>query len=55
MDLRGHVSSEIPSPQSELSMERLVKDVAELLDHLGCKSVHIAGIRPAGTSLSTLP
>jgi len=29
-------------------MDRLVKDVAELLDHVGCNSVHIAGSSAGG-------
>src|SRR6266436_4444862 len=40
MNLRGHGSSEIPSPDRELTLERLVEDVAELMDHLGCASAH---------------
>src|SRR6266700_3113947 len=31
MDLRGHGSSEIPSAGSDLTLERLVADVAELM------------------------
>jgi len=41
-DLRGHGQSEIPGPEN-LSLERLAQDVVELLDHLGCQSVHLAG------------
>jgi 3-oxoadipate enol-lactonase len=48
MDLRGHGSSEIPSPDRELTLERLVGDVAELMDHLGCASAHIVGNSAGG-------
>ena len=36
MDLRGHGESQVPPPEPPLSMDRLVQDVRELLDHLGC-------------------
>ena len=36
MDLRGHGSSEVPPADRELTLERLVRDVIELMDHLGC-------------------
>jgi 3-oxoadipate enol-lactonase len=48
MDLRGHGSSEIPPPQRELTLERLVADVAELMDHLGCTKAHIIGNSAGG-------
>jgi 3-oxoadipate enol-lactonase len=48
MDLRGHGSSEIPSADRELTLERLVKDVAELMDDLGCASAHIVGNSAGG-------
>ncbi len=41
-DLRGHGESEIPKPE-QLSLERLGLDVVELIDQLGCQSVHLAG------------
>jgi 3-oxoadipate enol-lactonase len=41
MDLRGHGSSEIPPADRELTLERLVQDVSELMDHLDCASAHI--------------
>jgi 3-oxoadipate enol-lactonase len=37
MDLRGHGESQVPPPEPPLSMDRLVQDVRELLDHLGCR------------------
>lgn len=48
MDLRGHGSSEVPSPDRELTLARLVEDVAELMDHLGCASAHIVGNSAGG-------
>src|SRR5436305_13171019 len=32
MDLRGHVSSEIPPADTELTLDRLVRDVIELME-----------------------
>ena len=48
MDLRGHGSSQIPPPDRELILERLVADVAELMDHLGCANAHIVGNSAGG-------
>ena len=48
MDLRGHGNSPVPSAGRELTLERLVRDVAELMDHLGCPSAHIAGNSAGG-------
>ncbi|MGC2202392.1 MAG: alpha/beta hydrolase [Stellaceae bacterium] len=48
MDLRGHGSSEIPPADRELTLERLVRDVRELMDHLGCASAHIVGNSAGG-------
>ena len=42
-DLRGHGESEVPGPTSALDFDRLVADVIELIDHLGCERVHLAG------------
>ena len=42
-DIRGHGESEVPGPTSALDMDRLVADVIELIDHLGCERVHLAG------------
>jgi pimeloyl-ACP methyl ester carboxylesterase len=41
MDLRGHGSSPVPPADRELTLERLVADVAELTDHLDCANAHI--------------
>jgi pimeloyl-ACP methyl ester carboxylesterase len=48
MDLRGHGASQVPSETAGLSMDRLVADVAELLDHLACPSVHVVGNSAGG-------
>src|SRR5260370_18905320 len=48
MDLRGHGSSEIPPADRELTLERLVRDVLELMDHLGCANAHILGNSAGG-------
>src|SRR5215469_3362593 len=48
MDLRGHGSSQIPAGDQQLTLKRLVGDVAELLDHLGCPSAHIVGNSAGG-------
>jgi 3-oxoadipate enol-lactonase len=48
MDLRGHGSSEIPPPARALTLERLVRDVGELMDHLGGANAHIVGNSAGG-------
>ena len=48
LDLRGHGDSEVPAPATELTLPRLVSDVAELLDHFGCASAHIVGNSAGG-------
>jgi pimeloyl-ACP methyl ester carboxylesterase len=48
MDLRGHGESQVPPTEPPLSMDRLVQDVRELLDHLGCGGVHIVGNSAGG-------
>jgi pimeloyl-ACP methyl ester carboxylesterase len=48
MDLRGHGESQVPPPEPLLSMDRLVADVRELLDHLGCTHAHIVGNSAGG-------
>jgi pimeloyl-ACP methyl ester carboxylesterase len=48
LDLRGHGASEIPPVDRPPTLERLVLDVAELLDHLGCKTAHIVGNSAGG-------
>ncbi|MBI3069214.1 MAG: alpha/beta fold hydrolase [Betaproteobacteria bacterium] len=41
-DMRGHGRSDVPR-EGQLSFGRLVRDVVELADHLGCRQFHIAG------------
>ncbi|MBV8738039.1 MAG: alpha/beta fold hydrolase [Alphaproteobacteria bacterium] len=48
MDLRGHGSSEIPPSDVPLTLDRLVADVIELMDHLGTTSAHIVGNSAGG-------
>jgi 3-oxoadipate enol-lactonase len=48
LDLRGHGASQVPPPEPLLTLERLVADVAELLDHLGVASAHIIGNSAGG-------
>src|SRR5207244_13578558 len=48
MDLRGHGNSPVPPADRELTLERLVCDVAELMDHLGCASARIVGNSAGG-------
>jgi pimeloyl-ACP methyl ester carboxylesterase len=48
MDLRGHGESEVPPAHRPLTMDRLVQDVRELLDYLGCSPVHIVGNSAGG-------
>jgi 3-oxoadipate enol-lactonase len=48
MDLRGHGNSQVPPPDRGLTLERLVADVAELLDHLACSTAHVVGNSAGG-------
>lgn len=48
MDLRGHGASDIPPGDHPLTLDRLVTDVAELMDHLGVARVHIVGNSAGG-------
>jgi 3-oxoadipate enol-lactonase len=48
LDLRGHGASQVPGRDTERTLARLVADVAELLDHLGCASAHIVGNSAGG-------
>lgn len=43
MDLRGHGRSEVPSASRPLSLDRLARDVVDLLDHLEVERAHLAG------------
>ena len=55
MDLRGHGESAVPPAEPPLAMERLVQDVAELLDHLGLRARTSSATRPAAISASSSP
>jgi 3-oxoadipate enol-lactonase len=48
MDLRGHGNSEIPPSDRPLTLDRVVADVGELMDHLGLASAHIVGNSAGG-------
>jgi 3-oxoadipate enol-lactonase len=48
MDLRGHGESEVPPADRSLTLERLVADVVELMDHLGLADAHIVGNSAGG-------
>ena len=48
MDLRGHGESQVPPAYPELTMNRLVADVQELLDELDCGVVHVVGNSAGG-------
>ena len=40
MDLRGHGESEVPAPDSPLTLERMTHDVRDLMEHLGLPQAH---------------
>ena len=46
-DMRGHGQSDVPTC-GELSLNRLVDDVIELANHLGCATLHVAGASVGG-------
>jgi pimeloyl-ACP methyl ester carboxylesterase len=48
LDLRGHGASQVPPADQALTLERLVTDVVELLDHLGLTAVHVVGNSAGG-------
>lgn len=48
LDLRGHGASQIPSADRPLTLDRLVGDVTELMDHLGLAAAHIVGNSAGG-------
>jgi len=48
LELRGHGGSEIPPASLPFSLERLVQDARELLDHLGVARVHAIGLSAGG-------
>jgi 3-oxoadipate enol-lactonase len=48
LDLRGHGASEVPPADRTLALDRLVGDVVDLLDHLGCDGAHVVGNSAGG-------
>ena len=48
LDLRGHGASQVPPADEALRLDRLVLDVVELLDHLGCAAAHVVGNSAGG-------
>jgi len=49
LDLRGHGRSQVPAADQPLALERLVADVAELLDHLGLEAGKVLLLARANT------
>jgi 3-oxoadipate enol-lactonase len=47
-DLRGHGESQIPAATLPLTLDRLVADVVELMDHLRLAGAHIVGNSAGG-------
>jgi 3-oxoadipate enol-lactonase len=48
MDLRGHGRSEVPPADRPLTLDRLVADVVELMDHLALAGAHVVGNSAGG-------
>jgi pimeloyl-ACP methyl ester carboxylesterase len=48
MDLRGHGDSQVPRTDQPLTLERLTKDVSELMDHLRVDRAHFVGVSGGG-------
>src|SRR5215472_12171832 len=48
LDLRGHGQSQVPPADQPLTLDRLVLDVAELLDHLELPQAHVVGNSAGG-------
>jgi pimeloyl-ACP methyl ester carboxylesterase len=48
MDLRGHGASQIPKEGEPFSLDLLVGDALELLDHVGAKQAHVVGNSAGG-------
>jgi pimeloyl-ACP methyl ester carboxylesterase len=48
LDLRGHGASQVPPNEQQLTLDRLVTDVVELLDHLECREAHVVGNSAGG-------
>ena len=52
LDLRGHGRSQVPPAEQMLTLDRLVLDVAELLDHFGVPQAHFVGNSAGAISVS---
>ncbi|HWB50561.1 MAG TPA: alpha/beta hydrolase [Stellaceae bacterium] len=48
LDLRGHGASQVPPEDRALTLDRLVADVVELLDHLELPAAHVVGNSAGG-------
>jgi 3-oxoadipate enol-lactonase len=48
IDMRGHGDSDTPQSTSPVTLERLGRDVLELLDHLHLGRVHVSGSSAGG-------
>jgi 3-oxoadipate enol-lactonase len=48
LDARGHGDSTTPDPDQPITIDRLTRDVVELLDHLGLERVHVSGSSGGG-------
>jgi 3-oxoadipate enol-lactonase len=48
MDLRGHGESQVPREDQPLTLERLTRDVRELVAHLGLHRAHFVGVSGGG-------
>lgn len=48
LDTRGHGGSATPGPETALDIDRLARDVVELLDRLGVGRAHVAGASAGG-------
>jgi pimeloyl-ACP methyl ester carboxylesterase len=48
LDLRGHGASQVPGTEPPLTMDRLVQDVRELLQQIGCDAAHVVGNSAGG-------
>jgi pimeloyl-ACP methyl ester carboxylesterase len=54
LDTRGHGRSETPGADRPVTIERLTRDVLELLDDLGCANAHVCGTSAGGYAAMSL-